>query len=349
MKYKPTLIVLGLAVALSGSARAQSDADRATARSLFFLASEAMEKRDYAAAAELFGRSDAIVHAPTASLGFARAQVGLGRLVAAYETYNRILREGVPAGASAAFEKALQDARREATALEARLPTVVIVVTGHPEPSVKIDGAAVPKAALGVKRFVDPGAHEVQATAEGFLPAQIKFSVEEGRMARAELVLARDPKFPPIGSGTEPGAAAATAPSAAAAAAPAAARPASGEGSSSSRRTLGFVVAGVGVVGLGVGAVAGLSFLGKKSTAEEHCLAGAGNTRLCDAEGLDAVDAAGTLGTVSTIGWIGGAVALAGGVALVLTAPRGGARTSTAILPGVGRDGAALFVRRSFE
>src|SRR5262245_22948116 len=108
---KPLLAVFA-AIALVGSPRralSQSDADKTPARAPFRQAQQALTEKDYAGAADLFGRSDALVHAPTASLGIARAQAGLGKLVAAYETYTRIVREGLPPSASPAFVRAVDD------------------------------------------------------------------------------------------------------------------------------------------------------------------------------------------------------------------------------------------------
>src|SRR5690349_24257436 len=53
-----------------------------------------------------FKRAEALFHAPTLALGLARAYTANGKYVAAQETYNRIIREGVPANAPPAFAKA---------------------------------------------------------------------------------------------------------------------------------------------------------------------------------------------------------------------------------------------------
>jgi hypothetical protein len=306
-------VTLALTLALGAwpiEARAQSDADRATARALFAQAQQALGTKDFAAAADLFGRSDALVHAPTASLGFARAQIGLGRLVGAYETLNRIVREGLPPSPSPAFAKALEDARAEMAALKSRLPTVVITVSGPAEPAVTVDGAPVPKAALGVPRFVDPGAHKVAASGRGFLAGETQFSVDESGTARADLALRRDPKFPALGGDGPPPAAPTDAEAhPAAASAPDASRPASG------RRVAGFVVGGVGAAGLVVAGITGGLYLSNKSTAEAHCT----TNKQCDQEGLDAVSSSKTLGVVNTVALFAGAAAVGAGVYLVLS------------------------------
>ncbi|MBX3222925.1 MAG: hypothetical protein KF795_20610, partial [Labilithrix sp.] len=110
--------------------------------------------------------------------------------------------------------------------------------------------------------------------------------------------------------------------------------PAADRGAKTSTSTLqyiGYGAAGAGVIGLGVGAVFGISALMKKGDAN------------CDASGecdephlSDAVSAART----ATIGFIAGGVLLAGGVSLVLFAPpRVKVVASAALRPGGGTFG----------
>jgi hypothetical protein len=129
-------IALCTALALTlapGRASAQlSDADKASARALAQQGQDALEKKDFTTAADRFARAGELVHAPTLTLGLARAQVGLGKWIAATETYYRLLHEPVPAAASPVYTKALADARKELAALEPRIPSVTIVVKGAP-------------------------------------------------------------------------------------------------------------------------------------------------------------------------------------------------------------------------
>ncbi len=211
------------------------------------------------------------------------------------------MREGAEPSASRAFVKAVEDAKRELTALEPRLPTVTLKVSGAPNPEVTMDGAALPRAALGVKRFVDPGSHVVRASAKGYLPGETTFSVEEAGAASAQITLQRDPKYPPIGGAEE-----SPPPTALAAPEAATAPPRTEAGGPPAKRTLGFVVGGLGIAGLAVAGVSGAMFLSKKSTAEEHCNA----SRQCDPDGVEAFGVAKTLGVVNTVALAGGIVAL---------------------------------------
>lgn len=308
---------LALSAAFPRSAFAEETAaDRATARQLAAEGQAAFEKGDFETAADRFARADTLVHAPTLLLALARAQVKLGKLVQANENYQRILREGVPAGtpprSAAVFQQAVDDAKQEAGAIAPRLAWVTLSVTGSPDPIVVLDGdTPVPRAALDVKRAVNPGEHVVRVTAEGCLPTDGKFSVTEGEATEVKLNLEVDPnahKAPTTApTGIEPK-------TWSAAAGPGTDR---GTSSGSSQRTLGFVALGVGGVGLVTGGITGVLAMGKHSTLARECTGGS-----CPPSQSSTLDSYRTLGTVSTIGFIVAGVGAATGLALILTAPK---------------------------
>ncbi|MEP7125787.1 MAG: hypothetical protein ABJE95_32955, partial [Byssovorax sp.] len=106
-------------------------------------------------------------------------------------------------------------------------------------------------------------------------------------------------------------------------------------------KTAGFVLGGVGVAGVAVGAVTGILTLGKKSTVTAHCTATA-----CDRVGFDAESAGKGLSTISTLTFLVGGAALAAGVTLILVSGRRRAPTTVAplALPG----GSGLLLGGSF-
>ncbi len=285
--------------ALSTPARAQSDADRATARTLARDAEQALNAKDYPKAIDLFTRADALVHAPTLLVALAHAEIGMGKLVEAQETLVRVAREGVAPNAPPAFARAIESARKELAAIEPRVPSVVIQVAGAKDVHVTIDDAPVPSAALGVKRAVNPGAHVVRANAEGFAQAEARFTVAEGGSESVRLELQ---------PATAAQAASTALPPAASVDAPA---PAAG----STQRIVGFTAIGFGVAGLGLGAVTGGLAIGKRNDALAACKNG------CSASQSDRSSYY-TLGTVSTIGFVAGGTVAVGGVVLVATAPK---------------------------
>ena len=171
------------ALLVSAPASAQSDADRATARSLAEEGMQALAAKDYAKAADLFARADSLVPIATLKLGQARALVGQGKLVAAYELYHRIVRVGAAQDAPPVVREAVADARVELDALEPRMAAVVIDAQGA---QVAIDGEPVPAAALGVRRLVDPGVHVVRATRRDGSAAEKQVSIAEGATVRVD-------------------------------------------------------------------------------------------------------------------------------------------------------------------
>src|SRR5205823_5132509 len=84
------------------------------------------------------------------------------------------------------------------------------------------------------------------------------------------------------------------------------------EGSDGSgQRTAGIVIAGVGVVGLAVGTVFGLTAVSKNNEAKRLC---PGTAPTCaSSEGVNDNDSAKTDGTISTVAMIAGGAALVGG------------------------------------
>ena len=304
---KLTSLALFLAVFLAPAvAMAQvPDADRATARALARHGTDAQKRGDYAIAAEDFERADALVHAPTLLLGLARAQTGLGKLVEAQETCERIIREGVEAHAPAAFARAVDDAKGEVAALAPRLAWVTIDVRGPSTPTVDMDGAAVSPAGLGIRRACNPGRHTVKAFADGFAPGEKIFVVAEGGSQTVTLSLNALPAAP-----------------ANVAAAPRSEQEDSTQSAESSRPTpfgtkAGMAALGVGAAGLVVGGITGVLALAKHASLSRACPDGH-----CSPSEASDLSAYHTLATVSTVSTLVGACAAVTGVALLIATPR---------------------------
>jgi hypothetical protein len=289
-----------LGVAPGAFAQATS-ADKATARQLGLEGEDALNKKDFKTAEDKFKRADAMYHALTLTLGLARAQAANGQLVAAQESYNRILNEGAPAGSPPAFVKAVEDARKEVDEVAGRVAQAVITVTGTDNPVVTLDDAPFPNAALGVKRPVDPGDHVVKATAKGYKPGEAHFTVASAAEANATIALEADPnaaaEIPPPGQ-TEP-------------------PPAAPTKGSSINKTIGYAALGVGAAGVVVGSIFGIIAIGKHGSIADACQNGN-----CPSTEQSDISSYHTMGTVSTIGFIVGGVGLAAGAVLILTAPK---------------------------
>jgi hypothetical protein len=323
---------IGLLFALAGSmapgvALAQaSDADRATARALASKGYEAQKRGDYAVAVDDFERADTLVHAPTLQLGLARARAGLGKLVEAQETYRRIIREGVDAGAPAAFAKAVEDARREVTDLAPRLAWVTIDVRGPSTPSVVLDGTLVPTAALGVKRACNPGQHTLKASAEGFAPAERIFAVDEGGDQAVSLSLKVLPASTAPDQATIEAAPSLPEPGT---------RPSSESPPTPFGTKVGIAALGVGAAGLFAGGVTGVLVLSRHASLSHICP----NGHCSPGESHD-LAAYHTLANVSTASTVAGACAAVTGIALLIATPKAAPATLYAGFLRVGVAGA---------
>jgi len=295
-----------------GTAAAEpSAADRATARSLATEGYWALHDKRYAEAADRFGRADALVHAPTLTLDLARSLVGLGQFVEAQERYELIIREGVDAKAPPSWQRALSDAKTELAALRPRLAWVTITVAGGTDAHVTIDGVAVPAAAIGVRRAINPGAHDFAVGAKGYVGSRQALSLSEGQEGSVTLEL----KLDPTQQSAEPEV---VAPQPTPVAAPAAAP----------NRTPAYVAFGVAGAGLVVGAVTGALWLGKRSTLENACA----DPNNCPPEQSDNVDSFHTLGYVSGAGFIVAATGIATGVTLWALENRSSASTTRGLV-----------------
>lgn len=338
MFRRSSALALALACVLAAPlAYGQSAADRATARQLGQEGGRALADKDFKTAEDRFRRADALFHAPTLLLGLARAQVGLGRLVAAQESYNRIIREGVPADAPPAFRAAVDAAKSEVGAVATRMAYITLRVDGSDSPEVTIDGKAFPAAALGVRRPIDPGKHTVVAKAQGFIDATGSFEVNEAASAELALTLEKDPNAVAAttpGAGAKPGDSSSVPPSDT----PPPGEPA--KSSSGALKTVGWISLGVGAAGLAVGGITGALAMGKHSDIESAC---GGAT--CPPEQQGEIDSYKTLGTVSTIGFIAGGVGVAAGAVLLLTAPKVSVEKSAKVQPVIGPTGVGIVGR----
>ena len=215
------------------------------------------------------------------------------------ETAARAARDGRPELETVAKTRA-GELEPKLARLRVDAPAGVVVRRGDVE---------IPSAALGSALPIDPGEYTITASAPGKRPWSTR-----ARVAPAESSSVVVPALEPESTASEP-------PTGHAA-------DASEPGSA--RRVLGFTLGGLGVAGLGAGAVAGLMAIGANDRSKEVCPADG----VCADERArrDNADAR-TAATVSTIGFAAGGVLLATGVALVLSAPSGPTRTTLRASP----------------
>lgn len=313
-----TLPLAVLTVASPAHAQDASSQDIAQARQLGQQAQAAYDKGDFTESEKLWTAAAKLyTQAPTLTLGLARTQAKLGKVVASQESYNKIVREwGNNPNPPPAFKDAVEAAKTEVVAVSAKVASVTVSVEGPTNPQVTIDGQAVPAAALGLKRPVDPGAHKVTATADGYKPADTTFSVTEGGSAAATLKMEKAAGAVAVAPvpGAGPGPASSAEPGADV-----------GPGKGNSNKTLAIVAFGVGGAGLVVGAITGAIALGKAGDLKNVCDA----NKTCPASSQSDVDSYKSVGTISTIGFIVAGVGGVAGVVLLLTAPKDNAASAS--------------------
>lgn len=307
MKLAALFLGLLCAVLMARPAWAEAnEADRATARALALEGHAALQNKDYKTAADRFGRADALVHAPTLVVDWARALQGLGRFVEAHEKYELVLREGVDSSSPKSWIRALEDAKKELDALKPRLGWVTVILKEPVEATVTIDDIVVPAAALGVKRAADPGFPEVKATAPGYEPFTQTVTVGPGEEKTVEVTMVKRPEVAP-----EP-------------ASPSkdAYRGRPGKG----RRIASYVVLGVGGASLLAGGITGAMALKKRADLRSECVDG-----VCRSTSSKKIGTYHTYGTVSAVTLGVGVVGIGAGVVLLLTEPKPDPAADTAL------------------
>ncbi len=287
---------------------------RNAARTLAEEAQRAFDARNYVRAEQVFRDAEKLFAAPTITLQLARSQAAQGKLVAASENCNKVIRDwGSNAAAPPAFKAAVEAARSEYDKLQPRIGAVLLTVEGGAAPSVTVDEKVVLPAMLGIKRQSDPGPHVARATAQGYKTAEASFTLQEGETKEIKLVLVKDPSFValPPPPRTTPAARETREP------------PAVADTKKGSSRTLALAAFGVGGAGLVVGGVTGVIAMGKASDLNGRCPGGA-----CPSSEDAAVSSYKTMGTISTVGFVVGGVGVAAGAVLLLTSPKSTAHVS---------------------
>jgi hypothetical protein len=228
-------------------------------------------------------------------------------------------------------------AAQRAAALEPKLARLTINVDPANESAeVSRDGTAISQASWGVPIPVDVGTHTVQASKAGSKAFKTVATVSKDGESVEVTVPKLDVETSPSPPAPVPTPAPTTEPSS---------PPDADKGDGSQQRTIGFVVGGVGVAGLAVGAITGLMAMGKSSDAKNACA----NDGPCANRGaVDASESAKSLGLVSTIGFIAGGVGLAAGALLVLTAPPDAKKAAVRVTPNAGPNGGGVTLLGAF-
>jgi len=301
-----TIPLLLLATSVAPAALADGG-NKAAAEALFQEARRAMAAGDYATACARFAESDRLDPAAGTLLNLASCFERSGKTASAWATY----REAETLARAAKRPDYVGIAEKRAAALESKLPRVTVTVTAKvPGLEVKRDGTVVGESEWGLAIPVDPGPHVIEASAprKRAWSTNVDVGADAGRASVS---------VPPLEDAPyTPGEAALTsAPLTGAELAPYADRDAAASGRA--QRIAAGIVAGTGVVTLGVATA--FVFMGKSKYDDslEHCR----DKNTCDLEGASLRDDARADGSVATVLYGAGAVAVAVGAALWFTAP----------------------------
>ena len=188
-----------LAALLFGAAPAlAAPADPAAADALFKSARALVEKGDWAAGCPKFEASLALNPSASTALNIAKCHEHDGKIATAWEDYRSALVLNRETKGAARQRELEAIAKEGVSALEARLPRLRIVIQSPPA-GLKVlrDNTEILAAALGEALPLDPGRHEVQASAPGYQAETRSVTAEEGKTTTLEIALkAAAPRAP---------------------------------------------------------------------------------------------------------------------------------------------------------
>jgi serine/threonine-protein kinase len=294
---------------VTGPALAQNAADKATAEALFNQGTKLLDEKNYAEACPKLAESLRLDPGVGVMLYLADCFEQSGKTASAWAQF----RDAQDLAGKQGDAKRADIARGRANALEPKLPKLVITVAAEAKTAgleVKRDDAVVGEAQWGAPLPVDPGAHAIAASAPNKKTWVTNVDVPADGGSPVTVAI------PALEAGAEGGGGGA-----------AGAVGGEGGGGGRSQRLIGLVVAGVGVVAVGVGAVFGLSAISQlnDSNSSGHCHP----DNHCDPTGIQMRSDASSSATLSTIFVGAGAAALVGGAVLYFTAPSAKAATVT--------------------
>jgi hypothetical protein len=249
-----------VAILLASPCWAQS---RDNPKALFKQAVALYDKRDFKTALPMFLKVHDALKSPNALLYAARCLRDTNQLPRAYETFGAVVREAnEQLGKDPSYEETRDTAASERSAIEPAVARVVLLAPDPPSGlAITLNGDPVSADRIGGVIAVPPGHVVVDATAPGRRDFHVDVVVREGASAPVTVTLASPDETPgapaaaPVDS-TQPSAAAS---------------PDHPQTRGGTLRTIGFVVAGVGVAGFGTSAVGWLMGNSKLSSLDSTC------------------------------------------------------------------------------
>lgn len=320
-------------VLLASSVAAADNAAKADA--LFNKGKRLQNEKRFSDACPTFEEVDKLDPGIGAKLNVAKCYEEWGRLATAYSWYEQAL-----AMAASTRDDRLPKIKQLAETLDTDVPRLKVNVPEGANPdiveTITLDGKPFDEAKLNSDQRVDPGPHRVEYVLDGqtkskMAPlerggsAEMTLDIPKGagrpkQTAKKRIEIDAEPNDLPV---EHPG---------------------------RTRRIVGLSIAGGGVVALGVAGVLTLTARSNYHDAlDEHCM---GSTTGCNTTGLDLTHKARSRANIATLVSIGGAVLVATGVVLYLTAPDGadsvGEKHAVYVAPSLGADGGQLVLGGTF-
>jgi len=342
----PALALCCVGISLPTLAHAQAGAaQKAAAESLFDDGLKAMKSGHFAEACPKLEESERIDPAVGTLLYLGECYEKMGRTASAWATFREAASAAQAQGETERTRVAASRADRLQPSLSKLTLKVVPETAQLPTLRVTRDNVSVAKTLFGVAIPVDPGRYRIVASADGYQSHEVEIEVlANGDSKSLEIPALAVSTTPPVAAAGA-ASAAANAPGSAPTQKPEPAEPAGANG----LRTASYVTGALGVISLGVGTYFGVKAISKNNDAQDLCP----DANAChDPAGESLTKDAQSAATVSniTIG-VGAALAVAGVVLYVISAPKGKAESAARLElhPLVGRDLAGIGFGGAFQ
>jgi len=327
------LLAIIMVPIVAGRGYAQSSDSSAIAEQLFNQARDLVKANQWAEACPKFEASLHYDPVLGTRLNLAACYEHIGKLATAWGIY----RESIELAKKAGDVKRRDYAQKQAAALEPRLPKLSISVPAKLPAGfiVKRDATLVDTGALGVALYIDPGSHEIIASAPGFEAFKQTVTVVEGNartLAIPELnaasVLALGSSGPPIEEHV--------------------ARAKPGTAPSHARRYIAIGGGLAGVAAVGVSLLFGVKANSDFNDAKRLC----GASLVCDStnyeRGIQLMRDAHSHATASTAFAATGGAAIVASAVILLAAQHSPERTAAQIIPVTRDHGVGLAITGRF-
>jgi hypothetical protein len=326
----PTLLALccGLTCAATGSAEVTdstvTDPSVQDLDASFTEAAKLFKDGDATGALAIFRRLGEVTDSPNVQLYIGYCESELGRYRQAHQAFSLTVKRSMDLDETK-YRAAREAAQEQLATLNQRMAKLTISFVEAPsEYEVTVDGEKVDIVLLGSPMTVEPGIHQVEAKSNGAKPLRREVTLDKGDSKAIALLFEKQVTTKP-----------------APVARPVQTPQPSNRASGPQYTTFGLAAGGLGAVGLGVFAIAGLKTRSTYDRLRTEC-----DNRCSDAAHRDAISQGKTLQTVANVGLaVGIAGTLSGAMLLYLgVSSETGSKPSVELAPGH----ASITYQRSF-